>query len=76
MQIERGIVRVPVTGVTLLAMLLVLAVLGMWTGRAAETWDSQVRHSLESELIFRGHQYKTAIEDYWAAKAWLSRSAL
>jgi hypothetical protein len=55
-----------VAGVTLLAVLLLIAVSSLLMGQAVQTWDSQVRRELEEELIYRGEQYKRAIELYQA----------
>jgi type II secretory pathway pseudopilin PulG len=57
-------VLVPVAGITLIAVLLMIAVSGIMMARAMETWDSQVRHELEETLIGRGEEYKSAIELY------------
>ena len=36
---ESGVLQVPIAGVTLLAVLLLIAVMGLAMGQAAETWD-------------------------------------
>lgn len=64
---DRGFAQVPVAGVTLLSLLLLLAVHGLLMGRAAETWDSQIRHELEEDLIAKGEEYKRAIEEFQSA---------
>ena len=62
---EGGAVQVPIAGITLLSLLLFITVQSMMMARAAETWDSQVRHELELELIFRGEDYQRGIERYF-----------
>lgn len=52
------------TGVSLLVVLVLVAVLGLSLGLAGSTWKTVVQRSKEAELLFRGDQYRRAIESY------------
>jgi type II secretory pathway pseudopilin PulG len=46
-------------------ILIMVAISAILLGKAAESWESQVWRDREAELIFRGEQYKQAIETFY-----------
>ncbi|WP_187426759.1 type II secretion system protein [Geothermobacter ehrlichii] len=55
-------------GISLLVVLVMLAILGLSLGLAGSTWKTVVQRSKEAELLFRGDQYRKAIESYASVK--------
>jgi type II secretory pathway pseudopilin PulG len=51
-------------GATLMVVLVMIVVLGLGAGMAGTTWKTVVQKSKEEELLFRGDQYRRAIESY------------
>ncbi|PLX85309.1 MAG: hypothetical protein C0617_04355 [Desulfuromonas sp.] len=56
-------------GVTLLTVLVMVVVMGLAAGMAGSTWRTVVQQAKEEELLFRGGQYRSAIESYYNGKA-------
>lgn len=52
-------------GVSYLALLAILAVLGIFLGRAGEVWSTKARREKEAELLFVGDQIRQAIAQYY-----------
>ena len=55
-------------GVALLIVLFMIVVLGLTLGIAGSTWQSVVQRARESELYWRGDQYRKAIGSYYDVK--------
>lgn len=51
-------------GAALLAILVVLVIVGLAAGMAGSTWKTIMQREREAELLFRGDQYRRAIESY------------
>ena len=51
-------------GATLIALLVVIAVMGVGVTLVAQTWTTRIRRENEAELLFRGLAYKAALESY------------
>lgn len=51
-------------GATLIALLVVVAIIGVAATIAAQSWTTRIRREKEEELLFRGLAYKHAIESY------------
>lgn len=51
-------------GATLVALLVLIAILGVATSVAAQSWTKRIRREKEQELLFRGIAYKRALESY------------
>lgn len=51
-------------GATLIALLVLIAILGIATSIAAQSWTRRIRREKEEELLFRGLAYKRALESY------------
>ncbi len=54
-------------GFTYLALLVALIIIGISMGAAARYWANVVLREKEAELLFRGDQYRRAIESYYLA---------
>lgn len=52
-------------GVTLLMVLLAVVVMGLVLGLTGQTWSALMQRERESELFFRGDQYRRAIQAYY-----------
>ena len=52
-------------GFTLLGLLLVVGVLGAGLAAYGQIYSHQARRDKEAELLFRGNQYRLAIESYY-----------
>jgi type II secretory pathway pseudopilin PulG len=52
-------------GVTLMVVLLMMVVMGLAAGMAGNTWKNVMQREREEELLFRGNQYRRAIESYF-----------
>lgn len=52
-------------GATLLTILMMMVVLGLAAGMAGTTWKTVRQREREAELLFRGDQYRRAIEGYY-----------
>lgn len=55
-------------GVTLMVVLVALVVIGLAAGIAGRATSSLLQQDREAELLFRGDQYRRAIESYHKAK--------
>lgn len=53
-------------GLTLLMVLIVIVVMGLSLGVAGSTWKTIMQREREKELLFRGDQYRRAIESYYS----------
>ncbi len=51
-------------GVTLMIVLVMVVVVGLAAGMAGSTWRTVVQRANEEELLWRGDQYRRAIENY------------
>ena len=56
-------------GFTYIALLLLVAIMGVWLAATANVWHLRQQRDKEQELIFIGHQFRTAIERYAASSA-------
>jgi type II secretory pathway pseudopilin PulG len=56
-------------GVTYLALLFIVAILGGGLALTGEVWETNARRDKEAELLFIGHQYRKAIERYYLSGA-------
>jgi len=52
-------------GVTLLVVLVLMLVVGLAAGVAGSTWQTIVQRARETELLWRGDQYRKAIRSYY-----------
>ncbi|SHJ28084.1 Type II secretory pathway, pseudopilin PulG [Malonomonas rubra DSM 5091] len=52
-------------GVALMGVLMAVVVLGLMSGIAGSSWKSIVQRAKEEELLWRGSQYRKAIESYY-----------
>lgn len=57
--------RRPANGFTLIGLLIVVAGLGILLASAGEIWHTAQKRERERELLFVGHQFKQALEDYY-----------
>jgi type II secretory pathway pseudopilin PulG len=55
-------------GATLMVVLVMIVVLGLSAGLAGSAWKTVVQRAKEEELLFRGDQYRRAIESYYQAQ--------
>lgn len=51
-------------GVTLMAVLVMVVVTGLLAGMAGATWRTTMQQEREAELLWRGDQYRKAIQSY------------
>ena len=49
-------------GVALMAVLMAVTILGLMSGIAGSSWKTIVQRGKEQELLWRGNQYRLAIE--------------
>jgi type II secretory pathway pseudopilin PulG len=54
-------------GFTYIALLAAIVIIGITMGSAAKSWQNVVQRDKEEELLFRGNQYRLAIERYYNA---------
>jgi type II secretory pathway pseudopilin PulG len=52
-------------GVALMGVLVAVTILGLMSGIAGMTWTTKVQRAKEQELLWRGNQYRLAIESYY-----------
>jgi type II secretory pathway pseudopilin PulG len=52
-------------GATLMVVLVIVVVMGLMLGMAGRSWKSILQKEREEELLFRGEQYRRAIESYF-----------
>src|SRR5512133_1827739 len=52
-------------GMALLTVLFVVVVIGLMLGLAGQTWSNLMQREREDELLFRGDQYRRAIQSYY-----------
>jgi type II secretory pathway pseudopilin PulG len=55
------------TGFTYVALLAAIVILGISMGAAGKYWSFVMQREKEEELLFRGEQYRLAIERYYRA---------
>jgi type II secretory pathway pseudopilin PulG len=55
-------------GATLMVVLVTVVVMGLVAGLTGSTWKTVMQRAKEEELLFRGDQYRRAIESYYQAK--------
>lgn len=55
------------TGFTYVALLAIIAIIGISLGATGKYWSSVVQREREEELLFRGDQFRLAIERYYFA---------
>ena len=53
------------TGFTYLALLAAIVIIGITLGTVARYWSNVSARDKEEELLFRGNQYRNAIENYY-----------
>ena len=56
-------------GFTYVALLVAIVIMGISMGAAGKYWSFVMQREREEELLFRGEQYRLAIERYYFAKA-------
>lgn len=52
-------------GFTYLALLAAIVIIGITLGAAGKSWQAMSQRDKEAELLFRGDQYRQAIESYY-----------
>lgn len=55
-------------GISLILVLVAVVVVGLMATMAGRTWTSVMQQVREDELLFRGDQYRRAIESYYSVK--------
>ncbi len=55
-------------GFTYIALLAAIVIIGIVLGSAGKYWQNVMLREKEEELLFRGNQYRAAIEHYYNAK--------
>ncbi len=55
-------------GVSLIMVLVAVVIIGIMLSVAGQTWTLVMQQAREEELLFRGDQYRRAIESYYNAK--------
>jgi type II secretory pathway pseudopilin PulG len=63
-------------GATLMVVLVMVAVMGLVAGLTGTTWTTIMQRAKEEELLFRGDQYRRAIESYYQARHGAAPGAL
>jgi len=61
-------IRNPQSGFTYIALLAAIVIIGISLGAAGKYWQNVMMREKEEELLFRGEQYRLAIERYYQAK--------
>jgi len=56
------------SGFTYIALLAAITIIGITLGSAAKSWQNVSQRDKEEELLFRGNQYRRAIESYYNAQ--------
>lgn len=54
-------------GITFIALITIIAIMGILLGAAGKYWSAVMARENEEELLYRGNQYRTAIERYYTA---------
>ena len=54
-------------GFTYIGLLVILVIIGISLGAAGKYWQNVIQRDKEEELLFRGDQYKQAIDRYYGA---------
>jgi type II secretory pathway pseudopilin PulG len=55
------------SGFTYIALLAAIVIIGISLGAAGKYWSNVILREKETELLFRGDQYRQAIEKYYSA---------
>ena len=55
-------------GAALLMVLVMVVLLGLAAAKAGQSWRAIMQREREQELLFRGEQYRRAIESYYSVK--------
>jgi len=63
----KSAIRNPKNGFTYIALLAAIVIIGITLGSAAKSWQNIAQREKEEELLFRGNQYRLAIERYYNA---------
>jgi type II secretory pathway pseudopilin PulG len=66
LRIPKSAFRNP-NGFTYIALLAAIVIIGITLGSAAKSWQNIAQRDKEEELLFRGNQYRLAIERYYNA---------
>jgi len=61
----RSTIRNPRSGFTYIALLVAIIIIGISLGTAGKYWQNVMMREKEEELLFRGGQYRLAIERYY-----------
>ncbi len=62
--IPQSAIRNPQSGFTYIALLAAIVIIGISMGAAGKYWSFMMQREKEEELLFRGEQYRLAIERY------------
>ncbi len=62
-------IKARMRGFTYVALLAAIVIIGIALGSAGKYWQNVMLREKEEELLFRGNQYRSAIERYYFAKA-------
>lgn len=54
-------------GFTYMTLVVILAIIGISLGATGKYWSSVIQRDKEEELLFRGDQYRRALERYYTA---------
>ncbi len=55
-------------GVSLMVVLVMVVLVGLMAGMAGSTWRTIMQREREAELLWRGNQYRRAINSYYSSK--------
>jgi type II secretory pathway pseudopilin PulG len=61
----KSAIRNSKSGFTYIALLAAIVIIGITLGSAAKSWQNVAQREKEEELLFRGNQYRLAIESYY-----------
>ena len=61
----KSAIRNSKSGFTYIALLAAIVIIGITLGSAAKSWQNIAQREKEEELLFRGNQYRLAIESYY-----------